>query len=155
MTHSEEVSFYAGHRREGIILDAKFKAVVKHANTIYLSRLVSSAPLLIHHSFVNDGVLTLCQMVNCHCRLGMGIFDGFLVKYGAVMLGYAVLGMPVFGSGSEEYIKRIGEDKSMIGIYCSSPFISPHLTSVSSVTSHCLHHIRSITLIGTLFVHVV
>jgi len=44
----------------------------------------------------------------------MGIFDGFLVKYGAVMLGYAVLGLPVFGPGSEEYIKRVEADPSRI-----------------------------------------
>lgn len=37
-----------------------------------------------------------------------------LVKYGAVMVGYAVLGLPVFGPGAEEYIKRVGTDPSAI-----------------------------------------
>ena len=40
-------------------------------------------------------------------KLYMGVFDSMLVKYGAVMVGYAVLGLPVFGPGAEEYIKRV------------------------------------------------
>jgi ATP-binding cassette subfamily D (ALD) protein 3 len=35
-----------------------------------------------------------------HKKLYMGVFDSMLVKYGAVMVGYAVLGLPVFGPGS-------------------------------------------------------
>ena len=33
-----------------------------------------------------------------------------LVKYGAFMVGYGVLGLPVFGSNSEEYSKKTGDD---------------------------------------------
>jgi ATP-binding cassette subfamily D (ALD) protein 3 len=29
----------------------------------------------------------------------MGVFDSMLVKYGAVMVGYSILGLPVFGPG--------------------------------------------------------
>lgn len=47
-------------------------------------------------------------------KLYMGVFDSMLVKYGAVMVGYAVLGLPVFGPGAEEYIKRVGTDPSAI-----------------------------------------
>jgi ATP-binding cassette subfamily D (ALD) protein 3 len=47
-------------------------------------------------------------------KLYMGVFDSMLVKYGAVMVGYAVLGLPVFGPGSAEYIKRVGTDPSAI-----------------------------------------
>lgn len=32
-------------------------------------------------------------------KLFMGVFDSMLVKYGAVMVGYSVLGLPVFGPG--------------------------------------------------------
>jgi len=35
----------------------------------------------------------------------MGIVDSMLVKYGAVMIGYTVVGLPVFGPGREEYLK--------------------------------------------------
>jgi len=52
-------------------------------------------------------------MVN-KLRLFMGIFDGLLVKYGAVMSGYGIMGLPVFGSNREAYLKRIGNDKSAI-----------------------------------------
>ncbi len=34
-------------------------------------------------------------------KLFMGVFDSMLVKYGAFIVGYGVLGLPVFGSGSE------------------------------------------------------
>jgi ATP-binding cassette subfamily D (ALD) protein 3 len=44
----------------------------------------------------------------------MGIFDGLLVKYGAVMAGYGIMGLPVFGPNSAEYLKKIGNDKSAI-----------------------------------------
>jgi ATP-binding cassette subfamily D (ALD) protein 3 len=47
-------------------------------------------------------------------KLYMGVFDSMLVKYGAVMVGYAVLGLPVFGPGAAEYIKRVGTDPSAI-----------------------------------------
>lgn len=35
----------------------------------------------------------------------MGVFDSMLTKYGAVMVGYAVVGLPVFGPGRLEYLK--------------------------------------------------
>jgi len=44
----------------------------------------------------------------------MGCFDAMLTKYGAVLVGYAVLGIPVFGPKKEEYMKRIGNDASAI-----------------------------------------
>jgi ATP-binding cassette subfamily D (ALD) protein 3 len=49
-----------------------------------------------------------------HKKLFMGVFDSMLVKYGAVMVGYSVLGLPVFGPGKEEYLKRVGTDSSAI-----------------------------------------
>lgn len=39
----------------------------------------------------------------------MGIFDSMLVKYGAVMIGYTVVGLPVFGPGSAEYLAKRGD----------------------------------------------
>lgn len=42
----------------------------------------------------------------------MGIFDSILVKYGATMVGYAIVGLPVFGPGSQEYLSKIGTDPS-------------------------------------------
>jgi ATP-binding cassette subfamily D (ALD) protein 3 len=44
----------------------------------------------------------------------MGVFDSMLVKYGAVMCGYAVVGLPVFGPGSEKYLAKVGSDASAI-----------------------------------------
>jgi len=50
-------------------------------------------------------------MVN---RLFMGCFDSILVRYGATIVGYAVIGMPVFGKHREEYLKNVGNDASKI-----------------------------------------
>lgn len=35
----------------------------------------------------------------------MGGFDVILVKYGASMIGYTILGLPVFGPGNKEYLE--------------------------------------------------
>lgn len=40
----------------------------------------------------------------------MGTFDSILTKYGNVLIGYTILGLPVFGPGSEEYKKTHGGD---------------------------------------------
>lgn len=47
-------------------------------------------------------------------KLFMGVFDSMLVKYGAVMVGFAVLGLPVFGPNKEEYLRKVGSDGSAI-----------------------------------------
>lgn len=44
----------------------------------------------------------------------MGVFDSMLVKYGAFMVGYGVLGIPVFGSKSSDYMKKNKGDASAI-----------------------------------------
>jgi ATP-binding cassette, subfamily D (ALD), member 3 len=44
----------------------------------------------------------------------MGIFDSMLVKYGAVMIGYTVVGLPVFGPGREKYLASIKDDPNRI-----------------------------------------
>jgi ATP-binding cassette subfamily D (ALD) protein 3 len=37
-----------------------------------------------------------------------------LVKYGAFIVGYTVLGLPVFGPNKEQYLKQIGNDPARI-----------------------------------------
>ena len=44
----------------------------------------------------------------------MGIIDSMLVKYGAVMVGYTVLGLPVFGPNKDKYIKAASHDGAKI-----------------------------------------
>jgi len=44
----------------------------------------------------------------------MGIYDSMLVKYGAFMIGYTVIGLPVFGPRSKEYLASVGNDKGRI-----------------------------------------
>ena len=47
-------------------------------------------------------------------KFWMGIIDAMLVKYGAVLVGYAILGLPVFGPGSAKYIQEMNSDPSKI-----------------------------------------
>ena len=44
----------------------------------------------------------------------MGIVDSMLVKYGATMVGYTVVGLPVFGPNREAYLASIANDPSKI-----------------------------------------
>lgn len=44
----------------------------------------------------------------------MGIADSILVKYGAFVIGYVLVGYPVFGPRREEYLKKIGGNASII-----------------------------------------
>lgn len=44
----------------------------------------------------------------------MGIFDSMLVKYGAVMIGYTVVGLPVFGPNREKYLASVDNDPTRI-----------------------------------------
>lgn len=44
----------------------------------------------------------------------MGIVDSMLVKYGATMVGYTVVGLPVFGPNREAYLASVANDPSRI-----------------------------------------
>lgn len=44
----------------------------------------------------------------------MGIYDSMLVKYGATIIGYAVIGLPVFGPRSKKYLESVKGDKGRI-----------------------------------------
>lgn len=47
-------------------------------------------------------------------RFWMGICDSILVKYGAFVIGYLLVGYPVFGPRKEEYLKKVGGNASII-----------------------------------------
>lgn len=84
LNHSEEIAFYNGSSWER-----------KRINNSY-SQLNSHIEKVMKQKFY------------------MGIFDSMITKYGAVLVGYTVLGLPVFGPGREEYIKAVAEDPSQI-----------------------------------------
>jgi hypothetical protein len=44
----------------------------------------------------------------------MGTIDSILIKYGANVLGYFLIGLPVFGKNRNAYIAKIGSDQSKI-----------------------------------------
>lgn len=82
--HSEEIAFYRGQTWEKTRLNASFKELTSHSKSVALRRLY------------------------------MGSFDHMLTKYGAFLVGYAVLGIPVFGANKEEYLSKIQGDASAI-----------------------------------------
>lgn len=84
LNHSEEIAFYNGSDWEKMHINEKFYELIEHVKYVLYKRYI------------------------------MGIFDSMLVKYGAVMMGYAVVGLPVFGPRREEYLKSIGDDPTRI-----------------------------------------
>jgi len=85
ITHSEEIAFYKGNAWEKERVNDTFKMLTEHISSVYAKKFF------------------------------MGIFDSMLVKYGAVMIGYSILGLPVFG-GKKDFYKsgKGGNDASMI-----------------------------------------
>jgi len=71
LNHSEEVAFYNGSEWEKKHINDKFLELMNHVKYVLYKRFL------------------------------MGIFDSMLVKYGAVMIGYTVVGLPVFGPNRE------------------------------------------------------
>jgi len=84
INHAEEVAFYNGAPWEKIKINNKFMDLYKHILYVLYRRFL------------------------------MGIYDSMLVKYGALFVGYAILGLPVFGPRSAEYLKNISSDESKI-----------------------------------------
>jgi ATP-binding cassette subfamily D (ALD) protein 3 len=82
LTHSEEVAFYNGHEWEKRNIDGGFDKLYSHISFVLKKRFL------------------------------MGIYDSMLVKYGAVMVGYTVVGLPVFGPKSTEYLAKYGNDQA-------------------------------------------
>jgi len=84
LNHSEEIAFYNGSDWEKAQINSKFKELLNHIKYVLYKRFL------------------------------MGIFDSMLVKYGAFMVGYAIVGLPVFGPGREKYLARIADNPSQI-----------------------------------------
>ena len=82
--HSEEIAFFHGNEWEKKQVTEHFDKLTKHKDELMEKRMY------------------------------MGVLDSMIVKYGATIVGYSILGLPVFGPGSEEYRKQIGEDSSKI-----------------------------------------
>ncbi|CAG9321444.1 ABCD3_1 [Blepharisma stoltei] len=82
--HSEEIAFYQGKEWELRRLSQILGGLVSHIKYMLAKRYFMSA-----------------------C-------DNMLVKYGAVMVAYGVLGLPVFGNNSSGYLAKIGDDPSAI-----------------------------------------
>lgn len=88
INYAEEVAFYAGNVREKNYMNAAFDRLYAHSKGIFTK------------------------------QASLGVFDSWLVKYGATMIGYAVVAVPVFTSfGVRTYGANAGqsdESKSSI-----------------------------------------
>ena len=73
ISHSEEIAFYRGNDWEKKKVNEAFNELLSHIKSVLIKRLF------------------------------MGVFDSMLVKYGAVMLGYTILALPVFGKRAKQY----------------------------------------------------
>jgi ATP-binding cassette subfamily D (ALD) protein 3 len=82
--HSEEIAFYNGSDWERARIDEKFVELINHIKHVLYKKYY------------------------------MGIFDGMLVKYGAVTVAYTVVGLPVFGPRRKEYLKSVNNDTTLI-----------------------------------------
>nr|AZL94687.1 ATP binding cassette subfamily D member 3 [Nephromyces sp. MMRI] len=78
--HSEEIAFYGGSLFEFRKLMASFYQVVRHTRKLYL------------------------------LKLFMGCFDSLLVKYGAVVVGYTVVGLPLLTRGGAKAVSKAADD---------------------------------------------
>ena len=84
LNHSEEISFYNGSEWEKKKINEKFYELINHIKYV------------LHKKYL------------------MGIVDGMMVKYGAITVGYTVVGIPVFGPGRAEYLKSVNNDPMQI-----------------------------------------
>jgi ATP-binding cassette subfamily D (ALD) protein 3 len=84
ITHSEEIAFYKGNEWEKKRINETFKELMSHIKAIYAK------------------------------KFWMGIMDSMTVKYGAVMTGYTILGLPVFGGRRIKYEENTGNDAGVI-----------------------------------------
>lgn len=79
INYSEEIAFFAGNKREKSYLNTAFDRLYSHSKGIFTKQAY------------------------------LGVFDSWLVKYGATMIGYAVVAVPVFGSvGARAYGANAG-----------------------------------------------
>lgn len=85
ITHSEEIAFYKGNHWEKQRVNETFRMLIQHIKGVYSKKFF------------------------------MGVFDSMLVKYGAVMIGYTILGLPVFRMKTKAQQKgKGGDDASLI-----------------------------------------
>jgi ATP-binding cassette subfamily D (ALD) protein 3 len=84
VSHSEEVAFYHGSDWEFARIVQSFRALISHIDSMIIKRFF------------------------------MGTWDSIVVRYGAAICAYSVLGLPVFGPKREYYFAKIGNDPSAI-----------------------------------------
>lgn len=84
LNHSEEIAFYNGSKWEKKRINESYDELHQHIEKVMKARFY------------------------------MGIFDSMITKYGAVLVGYTILGLPVFGRNKEEYLQMVANDPSQI-----------------------------------------
>lgn len=82
--HSEEISLYDGKNWEDKQINKAFKNLNQQEELIAFSRLY------------------------------MGTIDSIFIKYGANVVGYFLIGQPVFGKNREKYLKMTKADTSKL-----------------------------------------
>lgn len=79
ITHSEEIAFYGGNKREHTLMNSSFSKLVSHLNKYFTF------------------------------RLNLGVFDSVITKYSATILGYFLVTKPIFDSSNDaKYTPELG-----------------------------------------------
>lgn len=84
VSYSEEIAFYRGNVWLKNKISQDFSKIVRHLKEIVFKRFL------------------------------IGSFDSVFVKYGATIIAYAVLSLPVFGSQRKTYLLQIKKDPALI-----------------------------------------
>jgi ATP-binding cassette subfamily D (ALD) protein 3 len=79
INYAEEVAFYGGNKREKNYMNTVFDRLYNHSSGIFQK------------------------------QASLGVFDSWLVKYGATMIGYAVVAIPVFSSAGVKLYGKGGD----------------------------------------------
>lgn len=84
ISHSEEIAFYGGFSWEKSRIENSLQRMIRHDGSV------------IYQNWF------------------MGTFDSLFVRYGASLIGFTIVALPIFGPESANYMKKINGDYSAV-----------------------------------------
>jgi len=89
----------------------RYRTLIEHSDQVILSNMQEGhqAALVKKHETLISHIKSVMSQ-----RLYFGTFDSLLVKYGAVLFGYAILSFPTFGRNSASYLKMTADNPAQI-----------------------------------------
>jgi ATP-binding cassette subfamily D (ALD) protein 3 len=93
INYAEEIAFFGGQKKERQVMDTTFDRLYRHMRNIFTK------------------------------QAWLGVIDSWLVKYGATMIGYAVVAGPVFGSIASKKTSGTLDTSKLTGDYVRNSHI--------------------------------